>query len=285
MEAVHPHGELRLLRGRELALLRAPRGAHARQPGRGGPHPPLSRRPAAQQVGAGRGGRRRPRRARGLQVLRLLRPGRRRRARRGRPRPAAAAAVAGAADRRELLHLPGDLVRRRRAPRADRARAAARLRDLPHLLPPPRGGTHRPRARVPPPAGDAAQPLRRAGRRRGDAHRGRARQEGRDRRLPRAPGRRPRLRGPAGVLRAGRRARRLRVRRADLLRLLRLHGHRDRPRAAHGVRLPAELRPPVHRASACASSGAAGTSRCRATCATSSTSRSAATGRGRRGRT
>ena len=44
----------------------------------------------------------------------------------------------------------------------------------------------------------------------------------------------------------GRRARLLRLCRADLLRLLRLHGHRDRPGAAHGVRLPAELRPAVH---------------------------------------
>ena len=40
---------------------------------------------------------------------------------------------------------------------------------------------------------------------------------------------------------------RLRLRRPDLLRLLRLHGHGDRPRAADGLRLPAELQPPVPR--------------------------------------
>ena len=208
MEAVHPHGELRVLRGRELALLRAARGADDRQPGRRPAHRPRPRRPAAQQADHGRGGRHRPRRARGLQVLRVLRRGHRRPARHRRSGPAAAAALPGAADRRELLHVPGDLVRRRRAPRADPARLAAGLRDLPDVLPPPRGGADRPGAGVHPPARDAAQALRRRGRRGGDAHRRRARQEGGDRRLPGAGGGRPGLRRPAGVLRPGRRARR-----------------------------------------------------------------------------
>ena len=79
--------------------------------------------------------------------------------------------VPRAADRRQLLHLPGDLVRRRRAPRAAPARLAARLRDLPELLPPPRGGPDRAGARVHPPARHAARPRRRRRRRGGDAHR------------------------------------------------------------------------------------------------------------------
>ena len=56
-----------------------------------------------------------------------------------------------------------------------------------------------------------------------------------------------------------------------------LHRHRDRRRAADGVRLPPELQQPLPGARASATSGGAGTSRCRASCATSSTSRSAAT--------
>ena len=92
------------------------------------------------------------------------------------------------------------------------------------------------------------------------ADRARAGQEGGDRRLPRARGRRPGLRGARRPTR--RRTSRLAayaLHGADLLRLLRLHRHRDRPRAADGLRVPAELPQPVPRARASATSGAAGT--------------------------
>ena len=64
---------------------------------------------------------------------------------------------------------------------------------------------------------------------------------------------------PGRVLRAGPVARRLRLHGADLLRLLRLHGHGDRARAADGLRVPAEL--PLARTArpASATSGGAGT--------------------------
>ena len=55
----------------------------------------------------------------------------------------------------------------------------------------------------------------------------------------------PGLRRAAGLRRAGPAGRRLRLRRADLLRLLRLHGHGDRPRPADGLHLPAELQQPL----------------------------------------
>ena len=51
----------------------------------------------------------------------------------------------------------------------------------------------------------------------------------------------------------------LRLRGPDLLRLLRLHRHGHRARAAARLRPAAELRPPVPRHAACRSSGAAGT--------------------------
>ena len=123
---------------------------------------------------------------------------------------------------------------------------AARLRDLPHLLPAPRGRADRARARVPAAAGDAARPAPTS---------------------PSAPAVSlialglvkkvaiadylartvvdPVFAVPQAYSAPDVAARRLRLRRADLLRLLGLHGHRDRPGAAHGLRLPAELRPPV----------------------------------------
>ena len=64
---------------------------------------------------------------------------------------------------------------------------------------------------------------------------------------------------------------------ADLLRLLGLLRHGDRPRAHVRLPVPRELQLPVHRRHASRSSGAAGTSRCRPGSATTSTSRSAAT--------
>ena len=144
--------------------------------------------------------------------------------------------------------------------RAHPAVAAARLRDLRGVLPAPRRRADRPGPRVPAPA--RARP--------------------RDRRTIAA--------GPALFLIAGGlfkkvviadllatrivdpvfdaphahsglevAGRDLRLRRPDLLRLLRLHRHGDRPGAAAGLPVPAELQPPVHRRARCRTSGAAGT--------------------------
>ena len=71
--------------------------------------------------------------------------------------------------------------------------------------------------------------------------------EGRDREPPRDAHRRRRLRGAEPALVARGAGRRLRLRRADLRRLLRLHEHRDRRRAAARLRVPAELRLAVRR--------------------------------------
>ncbi len=112
-----------------------------------------------------------PRRARRLQVLRLLHEdvgdvldtvglGN-----------AAAAADDRAPDRGQLLQLPGDHLHRRRQAAPGRAGLAAGRRDLPQLLPPPRRRADRPRQRVPAAAEGAARPE--PGRRRGGAGAGR----------------------------------------------------------------------------------------------------------------
>ena len=189
----------------------------------------------------------RPRHPGRLQVLRLLRHGRLRRARLDRPGHAAAAGDDRAPRRRQLLQLPGGHLRRRREAAADRARLAARRCDLPELLPPPRRRADRPGQRVPSSAQEAEGSRPGGGRRGADADRPRADQEGDDRRLPRPRGRGQGLRGAAGLQRAGRDPRRLRLRGPDLLRLLRLHGHGDRARAADGLRLPPELQQPLPR--------------------------------------
>ena len=125
--------------------------------------------------------------------------------------------------------------------------STARLRALPELLPARGGRADRAGARVHPAAAEAARPARRGrGRRRG-ADRARAGQEGRARRLPGPRGGRPGVRRARGLRRARRGAGRLRLRGPDLLRLLRLHRHRDRRRAADGLRVPAELQQPLPR--------------------------------------
>ncbi len=121
------------------------------------------------------------------------------------------------------------------------ARLADRRRDLPQLLPSPGRRADRPRERVPAPAQAPAGPEPGRGRRRHRADRARPDQEGRTRRHPRARAGRPCIRGATGLRHARPAARRLRLARPGLLRLLRLHGHRDRARAADGLRLPAEL--------------------------------------------
>ncbi len=70
-------------------------------------------------------------------------------------------------------------------------------------------------------------------------------EEGGGRGLPGARGCGPRVRSARGAYGAGRHLRLVRLRRADLLRLLRLHGHGDRARALARDRLSAELQPPL----------------------------------------
>ena len=200
MEAVHPHGELRVLRGGELALLRAARGADDRQPGRRAPHRPRPRR-------SRRASRSWPRRSSSTSAC------------------SGSSSTTGSSSRtsatcstplglglplpllslalpigRELLHLPGDLVRRRRArgllPPASLLDFAIYLTFFPHLV---AGPIVRAREFIPQLA-TPREPHRRRRRRRRDADRRRADQEGGDRRLPGARGRRPGLRRPAGVL-------------------------------------------------------------------------------------
>ncbi len=219
-------------------------GDHDRQPGRRAVHQSRAVADGA-QANPRRGGRARPRRTGRVQVLRLLRHADQRRARLVRARTVGTAGRARDPARRQLLHLPGDLVHGRRLPRDGRAREHDGRRSVPELLPARGRRPDRAREGVPAAARDAAQPARRPRRRGGRADHARIDQEGRDRRLPRPRGRRSGVRGPGGLLRAGRAAGLLRLRRPDLLRLLRLHGHRHRPGAAVRVRVPAELRSPV----------------------------------------
>ncbi len=85
------------------------------------------------------------------------------------------------------------------------------------------------------------------------------------------PGRRRLARHPRRL------ARRVRLRLPDLLRFLRVFRHGDRARADVRVPFPGELRLALQDRNRSPSSGAAGTSRCRASCATTSTSRWGAT--------
>src|SRR3954471_7657537 len=198
LEAVHPGRELHLLRVRELALLPLTGWSDARQPG-GREADRTHLGGAKAQVDHGRGGGARPGRARRLQVLRLLRPGRGRRARRRPSRAADPAAHDRAAGGRELLHVPGDLVHGRRLPQADPARLDDGRGDLPQLLLAPRGRADRACAGVPAAARVAARPDAGGGRAWGDADRRRAREEGGARRLPGALDRRPGVRRAAAV--------------------------------------------------------------------------------------
>ena len=66
-----------------------------------------------------------------------------------------------AADRHLVLHLPGDLLRRRRLPRRDQGRLARRRGDPAGLLPAPRGRPDRARQRAAAAAAHPARPARR----------------------------------------------------------------------------------------------------------------------------
>ena len=114
------------------------------------------------------------------------------------------------------------------------------------------------------------------------ARRRRPVQGGRRRRLPRARAGRPGVRRPRRRQRLGPRRRPVRLRRADLRRVLGPDRHRRRLRAAARHRVPAPVRRALHAPCRCASSGTGGTRRCPTGCATTSTSRSAATGTARR---
>ena len=193
-----------------------------------------------------RRGRRRPPDARRLQVLRLLHPGHRPRPPQPRARPAAAARDDRPPGRRQLLHLPGDLLHRRRQAPADRAGVDDRRGDLPQLLPPPDRRPDRPRpASSSPSSRPPATPAKVA------ASSGLlliglglvkkvvlADYLGRVVVDPVFAV--PQGFGAPDVLLAG-----VRLRRADLLRLLRLHRHGDRPRPPDGLRLPPELPQPL----------------------------------------
>ena len=190
------------------------------------------------------------------------------------------------ADRHLVLHVPHAVLHARRLPRAHEAVGQLpRLRALRHVL--PGAGRRADPARVAVPAA-VRRPRRttaRAARVGARAARARAVREERARRHRARAGRRRRVQD-GWPRRPGRRVdRHARVRRADLLRLRRLLDVRDRRRAVPRVLAARQL--PLARTprSASPTSGRAGTSRCRPGCATTSTSRSAATASGRCART
>ena len=127
------------------------------------------------------------------------------------------------------------------------ARVLDRRHAVPVVLPAPRGRTDRAARGADPPAGRAPRraPRRCGGRRLADP--GRSLQEGRDRELPGDRDRRSGLRRARPTRMAGDPRRHRRLRGADLLRLQRLHRHRDRHREAARVPVPAELRPSLQR--------------------------------------
>ena len=174
----------------------------------------------------------------------------------------------------------------RRLPRQRRSRSP--LLDfavVPLVLPAPRRRPDRAGRRVPAAAARAARPALPRRRARVPADRRRPVQEGRDLELPRQRDRRPGLRRAGQPQLARDPLRHLRLRDPDLRRLQRLHRHRDRGRAAARHPLPAELRLAVPALLAAGLLAALAHDACRAGCATTSTSRSAATAAAGGGRT
>ena len=245
MAAVHPRRVVLLLRLGRLALGAPADGVERRQHGGGAGdlHQPLAGHPQAR---ADRRDRVRPRAPLRLQVPGLLRLGDGRRARVDRARLAAPAGSDRAADRDLVLHVPGDLVRRRRVPRRHPRGIARGGGDPPGVLPASRGGADRARRGAAAAAPHPARPARRAGRARDLPGRRRLPEEDGDRRRAGAERGGPRVQRPGRPFRRRADARVLRVRRADLLRLLGLHGHGDRARAAPRLPAPAELQPALH---------------------------------------
>ena len=209
----------------------------------------------------GDGHRRRPdaRAAAVLQVLRVLHDQRDEYGRGPRPALQPAAHAGTAADRRVVLHVHGDQLRRGCLSPRLRGRVLVRRDALSVVLPSPRRRADRAARRADP--ADRRPPRRAAHRRRrrGMAHPRRPVQEGRHRELPRDRDRRPGLRRPVTARMARDRRRHRRLRGPDLLRLLRLHRHRDRRGEAARVPVPAELRPAVLGPRRSRRSGAAGT--------------------------
>ena len=249
VEAVHPRGLVRLLQRGEPAVLHHARRPHARQPGRGEAHPPhRGQPPPAPDRRRGRGAR--PRHARRLQVLRLLRGGDQQPA--GRPSGSACrcrsprsrcrSASASSSSRRSPTSstCTGATASPSRPARSTSACTSASSR------------TSSPARSCAPASSSRSSPSRATRATSPSAPASRSSSSGSSRRSRSPTTSRGRSSTPCSACRRRSRARRparlLRLRRADLLRLLRLHGHRDRPRAAHGLRLPAELRPPVPRA-------------------------------------
>ena len=246
LAGVHHRRELRLLRLVGLALRLPARRVHDLEPRARGADRPQHGGADAEAAALDRG-RRRPGRARLLQVLRLLRqlvpqPGGP-----GRDRATARHALDRAADRDLLLHLHGDQLRRRHLPARLQAGHAREVRRLPLVLPASRRRADRPRQRADPADGGAPGPAARRHEPRLLPDRDRPLQEGRDRELPGGAHHRPGLRGAGEPLVARDPRRDLRLRRPDLRRLLRLHRHGDRDRAAPRLHLPAELRLAVRR--------------------------------------
>ena len=235
LATVHHRRELRLLRGLGLALLLPARVLDRVEPGPRAPRSTARSLAARAQAAPGRRARRESRSARLLQVLRLLRHVDEQPLRARRARPPARGALDPPSGRDLLLHVHGDRVRRRRLPRRLRARPPRDVRRVPLLLPAPRRRADRAAGRAHPADVLAARPALRGHLPRVLPHRHRPVHEGRDRELPRGEHRRRGLRRaePALVARGARRD--LRVRGADLRRLLRLHEHRDRDRAAARV--------------------------------------------------
>ncbi len=169
-------------------------------------------------------------------------------------------ALRDAPDRHLLLHVHGDLVRRRHLPGPARARVASRASRC-----------SRRSSRISSPGRSSAasellpQLERPRDPRRVDASRAfflilsGSLLQGRDREPAVGAHRRRGVRRARPALVARGAGRRLRVRGADLRGLLRLHEHRDRRRAAARVRVPAELRLAVRRRSRSRTSGGAGT--------------------------
>ena len=118
---------------------------------------------------------------------------------------------------------------------------------LPLLLPAPGRRAHRSGHRATPPDPSPPRSARRPIRRGLLVDPGRPGQEGGPLLLPVHLRRRPGLRRPSSALGPRGAVRRVRLRRADLRRLQRIHRHGHRPRPPDGVPVSAELPPAVHR--------------------------------------
>ena len=211
------------------------------------PPPARERRAGAAPRLAGALGQPQPRPARHLQVLRLLHDDAAGRSRQAAPLVRGSTPRAAVADRHLLLHLRVAELRHRHLPRAAGAgREPARLLHLHLLLPAPGGRAHHARLPVPPAAPASASADPRGGEPR--AHRDRIDEEEHHRRPAGGEPGRPCLRN-AFALQLGRAPlRRVWLRPADLLRLLRLQRHRHRLGAAARAVAAAKLRPalPLH---------------------------------------